>query len=122
MKLTAIWLVVALAAACGSEDKPRETTTAPARERFTSRGKVIAIDDKRVEIHHEAMPSVRGYDGTLGPMMSMTMAFAVPPGGPGSIAVGDVVAFEFTVHFDSEPTLRLTRLDKLPAGTTLVLE
>jgi hypothetical protein len=124
MRSVCIALLLASAPGCGRKDNAgdvRPELTAN-QEHFSSRGKLVGIKDKMVDIHHEAMPSVRGFDGTLGPMMSMRMSFAAPPAGVGAVAIGDVVAFEFTVHYDAEPTLRLTRIDKLPADTRLVLE
>lgn len=67
------------------------------------------------------MPAVRTYDGRLAPMESMTMPFAPPSSGAPKLSAGDLVSFEFTVHYDSDPTLRLTRIEKLPPGTPLVL-
>jgi Cu/Ag efflux protein CusF len=68
------------------------------------------------------MPAIRTFDGQLAPMASMTMPFAPTPSAPiGNLTVGDKIAFEFTVHYDATPTLRLTRVEKLPPGTQLSL-
>jgi hypothetical protein len=36
--------------------------------------------------------------------------------------VGDLVTMTFTVHFESDPGIRIVTLEKLPPDTKLVLE
>jgi hypothetical protein len=55
-------------------------------------------------------------------MESMTMPFARAQTSFSGLAVDDVVEFEFTASYDEEPTLRLARIAKLPAGTQLDLQ
>jgi Cu/Ag efflux protein CusF len=103
-----------------SQDSPG--ASAAAAEHYASRGRVVSITAKDVEIRHEMVPGVRGYDGTRRAMDSMTMPFAITAGAPvAGIAVSDIVSFEFSIHFDSSPTLRLTRIAKLPPDTKLDL-
>lgn len=90
-------------------------------ERFSGRGRITEISAKSVDIHHERLAAVRGFDGTIEPMESMTMPFARSATSFDGLAVGDLVEFEFTVHYGDGPTLRLARIAKLPPGTALQL-
>jgi hypothetical protein len=51
----------------------------------------------------------------------MTMPFARAQTSFAGLAVGDPVSIEFTAHYGESPTLRLTRIEKLPAETALDL-
>jgi len=115
----AMLALLSLEVAGGCRAEP-PASTAPT-ESFHSRGRVERVSARELDIHHEDMAAIRGYSGKLEPMASMTMPFGVPAGGAPGIAVGDLVDFEFTTHFDAPPTLRLTRITKLPATTTLEL-
>lgn len=96
-------------------------TKAPPAEQFEARGQISAIAGSSLDIHHERMPAIRTFEGTLAPMDSMTMPFATNGVSIEGLAKGDIVSFAFTVHYDADPTLRLTRIVKLPADTRLVL-
>lgn len=106
-----------LAGGCRSESG----TASALAERFHSRGRVERVSPRELDIHHEDMAAIRGFSGKLEPMSSMTMPFATPAGGAPGIAVGDLVDFEFTTHYDAPPTLRLTHITKLPSTTSLQL-
>jgi hypothetical protein len=100
----------------------RSSTERPAAvEHYTVRGKIMALSAEAAEIHHERVPAIRGYDGTIKPMASMTMSFARNQTSFAGLGVGDIVEIEFTVHFDGDPTLRLARIVKLPPETVLDL-
>lgn len=90
-------------------------------ELYKVRGKVVELADDEVYIHHEAMPAIRGFDGTVKPMASMTMPFGRNTTSFDGLAAGSLVEVEFTVHYDSDPTIRLTKITKLPPDTTLEL-
>lgn len=109
--------LLALVAACGDQ----RSTSRPAAEQFEARGRIAAISAREVEIHHERIAAIRTFDGKLAPMASMTMPFGTAGVSTAGLAAGDLVSFAFSVHYDAGPTLRLTRLDRLPAGTTLEL-
>lgn len=100
----------------------RSRSPAAAVERYSGRGKIVALAADKVDIHHERIPAIRGFDGTIKPMDSMTMPFARNQASFSDLAVGDIVAFEFTVHYDAAPTLRLTRITKLPPESALELQ
>jgi len=113
--LLIVLVIVSQVAAC-------DTRATEPREHFTARGRVTAVSAKAVEIRHEALPSVRTFDGKLAPMMSMVMPFAPSPRATiGGLAVDDIVQFDFTIHYDADPTLRLIRIEKLPPSTVLTL-
>lgn len=100
---------------------PDETVERSATsEHYASRGRIVGVSPKSLDIHHERLPAIRGFDGTIKPMESMTMPFARDPSSA-EVAVGDLVQFEFTVHYNSDPTLRLTQIAKLPADVNLEL-
>jgi Cu/Ag efflux protein CusF len=120
--LRCLFVVVLVGAAmsCAGHAAP----SAVSSEVFAGRGRVVQVDPGRleVEIHHERIDAVRGFDGKLVAMESMTMPFAA------TAAVqllglhsGDPVRFEFTVHYEAEPTLRLASIERLPAETPLAL-
>lgn len=113
------WVALgALAFAC---DRPHPAAAGPT-ETFRSRGRIERVSKQELDIHHERIPSIRKYDGTLGPMDSMTMAFATSASAPSAgLAAGDLVQFEFSVHYDAPPTLRLASIAKLPPDTKLEL-
>ncbi len=87
---------------------------------YTVRGKIVGVGPK-LDIHHEAIPTYKHRDGQVKGMTSMVMAFAPNEKMP-AVAVGDLVSFTFTVHWDSDPGTRIVTLEKLPPDTKLVLE
>jgi len=90
-------------------------------ERYTVRGRIERISADSVDIHHERIAAIKGFSGKVAPMDSMTMPFARAQTSFAGLAVSDPVAIEFTAHYDASPTLRLTRIEKLPADTALDL-
>lgn len=120
------WLVtlilgIAVAGCSNKADGPAPTPAAD-QERFAARGKIVKVSDKALDIQHEAIAAVRDFEGKLSPMESMTMQFHATSQVPiAGYAAGDLVAFEFTVHYKEPPTLRLTKLEKLPPDTKLQL-
>lgn len=126
MQRSRVWILLALAFAtltiAGCRDKPREGTTSvatTAAERYRVRGKIVGMSPDEIDLHHERIAAIRGFDGTIKPMESMTMPFGRNQTSLAGLAVGDVVEIQFTVHFDSDPTLRLVEITKLPASTKL---
>lgn len=105
----------------GSAPAPAPANSEPAAERYRVRGKIVSLAAEELELHHERIPAIRGYDGTVKPMESMTMPFGRNQMSFANLAVGDAIEIQFTVHFDAEPTLRLVEIVKLPAGTKLEL-
>ncbi|MFN0252641.1 MAG: hypothetical protein ACKV2T_37540 [Kofleriaceae bacterium] len=90
-------------------------------DRVRTRGKIVAMSADELDIHHERIEAIRGYDKTVKPMEAMTMPFGRNTTSFDGLAVGDLVEFVFTVHFDSEPTLRLVKITELPADTKLAI-
>lgn len=112
-------VLVLLTIGCGKPDLLASDLMA---ERFTTRGKVIAIEGTTLEIFHEFMPKIRTIDGTIEDMIPMTMRFAATTSAPAvEIAAGDAVKIEFTIHYGTSAPLRLISIEKLPTGTQLEL-
>ena len=96
---------------------------APADATYSTRGQVVELASSHGEltIHHESVPGFHDRQGNPSHMDSMAMPFAVADGVPlNGIAAGDKVAFTFEVRWKTEPALRVTKLEKLPADTALV--
>ena len=107
--------------ACRSDraDLPTADLTA---ERFTARGRVVAVRATELEIRHERIESIRSALGKLEPMEPMTMVFAATTNAPiQGIEVGDVVRVEFTANYKTRPPMHLVSIEKLPAETPLAL-
>lgn len=117
--LLVVALFVLCAGACRSDELPAADLAA---ERFTARGRVTAVRDSEIEIHHERIPSLRTALGTLEPMDPMTMVFAATKtASVKGLAVGDIVRVEFTTNYKTRPPMHLVSVEKLPADTPLDL-
>lgn len=109
-------LLIPLIACRSSDDRKAQV------EHYTTRGRVMQLGARSIDIQHETLPAIRGFDGKIKPMESMTMPFAVPaPLRPPGLAVGDAVGFTFEVHYESDPTLRVTAMQKLASDVSLQL-
>lgn len=125
MRLLAIALTCVLVSlAC---DRGASEGAPPAAlDRYETRGRIERIASRggatTLDIQHEAIPAIRGYDGTVRPMKAMSMPFAVGAGVPiDGLAVGTPVAFTFEVDYRADPTLRVIAIRALPADTALDL-
>jgi Cu/Ag efflux protein CusF len=113
--------VAASATACRSKDGDLPAADLSA-ERFSARGRVVAVRATELDIHHERIPSIRTALGELEPMEPMTMVFAATTNASiEGIEVGDVVRVDFTTNYKTRPSMRLVAIDKLPADTPLEL-
>jgi Cu/Ag efflux protein CusF len=93
---------------------------------YHSRGVIAAISgsgsEAEVSIHHEAIARFKDRDGVASTMRSMTMIFGIPPSVTSeAMRIGEPIAFDFEVHWESRPTLQLTAWRPLPADTKLTL-
>jgi Cu/Ag efflux protein CusF len=115
------WICAAIVAGAGCHDRDRAPVgSAVAAERYEARGRIVAIDGDRVDIHHERLAAIRGWDGKVKPMDSMVMPFTAIDGvSLAGFAPGDPIRFAFEVHYEESPTLRLVKLDRLPASEPL---
>jgi hypothetical protein len=78
--------------------------------------------DARVALHHEAIPDFKDRDGKAATMHAMIMSFGFAESLPPSTFVPEEkVEIEFDVRFSKTPPLLITRVQKLPEGTQLVL-
>lgn len=114
-------IIFGLVAIPGCRDGAREASTESSRtaEQCRARGKIVGISPEKIDLHHERIAAIRGFDGTFKPMESMTMPFGRNRTSFAGLVVGDIVDIQFTVHFDSDPTLRLVEITKLPVDTKL---
>ena len=111
-------VAVVLAAACASGED-----TAP-DGRHTVRGEIVRLPDppgSEIYVRHEAIPEFRDLTGKRVGMSSMTMPFSPAPGVDlAGLAVGDRVELDLEVRWKAaERPLRVTRIERLPAGTRL---
>jgi Cu/Ag efflux protein CusF len=121
-RLAVLIALVALAlapAACKQESE------APAAQ-YTVRGEIKSLPQPGgnpvLYVHHEAIPTFVTREGQQRGMMSMTMPFAVADGvSLAELAPGDKVEITFVVHWDQNPSTRITAIRELPADTQLTL-
>jgi len=124
----------------GCNSKSAETKKAPVANvapttqsvEYTFRGRVAALPRQgaplsELQIHHEAIPSFRRADGSLG-MASMTMPFPLQDKSilPESAQVGDAVEVVIRVEYASDSGaiagIKITRVTLLPSDTVLSFE
>ena len=110
---------LALATGCG----PAEKDLPPADAVYAARGEVVATPgpgNRSVLVHHESVPGFVSRAGEAAGMDSMTMPFAVASDvSMAELEEGDPVEMEFEVRWETDPILRIVRLEELPAGTEL---
>ncbi len=117
-------VTVALAfAACG---RPPAAPAVPV-ESYAMRGEIARLPrpgEREIVIRHEAVPGFRDEGGKIVGMEAMTMPFTLAPDLPASmmdgLAPGDRIAFTLEMRWqDPRDIARISRLEKLPAGTAL---
>ena len=95
---------------------------ASAADRYTARGRVIALHAKEIEINTERIPAFKAVDGKVSPMEAMPMGYVIGDGvARDGLAVGDPIQLTFEVRWADANPLRLTQVVKLPADTQLAL-
>jgi Cu/Ag efflux protein CusF len=117
-RLRTATLVLLAAASCNR--------AADADAHYSARGQVQSAqgsgEDARALIHHERIPDFKDRDGKPSAMNSMSMNFALAPGVAASeLKAGAKIAFEFDVRWSSGSPLVITRVERLPESTALVL-
>lgn len=107
--------VFVVVVACGSG--PGVPAADLAAERFSARGRITAVHANELQIDHERIESIRTFEGKLEAMEPMTMVFSATTAAPiAGFNVGDLVSFQFTVHYKEPPTLRLVAIETISAG------
>ena len=115
--------LLALLPACSQSSTPAAPAPkgAPAAT-YTVRGKIESLPGASgdLALQHEPIPGFKDKDGKVSGMGTMTMPFPLAKGvSVDGLAVGDVVEFEFSVWWQPRVSYEVTRITKLPAGTTL---
>ena len=122
----AVSLVCGLMLQCKSRpNNAEEHPLGPADQTYTVRGKIVQLPGSNAgsaEIQHESIPSFVNASNERVGMAAMTMPFHLAPEiRLDSFSVGDLVAFTFEVHWNSEPQLRIREMSHLAEGTLLQL-
>jgi len=93
---------------------------------YVVRGRVAELPDPHdpasgFQVSHEAVDDFVGRDGQRTGMDPMTMGFPLAPGvSLKGLLVGDPIRFVLHIDWSAEPTVRITRIRKLPPGTPIV--
>lgn len=114
---------LAAAAGCARQAAP-PAGEAAADGTYTVRAELVrlpAAPGGELYLRHESIPDFRDSKGETVGMASMTMPFSAPADlDLAGYAAGDRVAATFEVRWKAaKMPLRVTRLEKLPAGTAL---
>lgn len=109
-----------LLSACGGPSTPAQSSN------YDVRARVVEVhgsgDDLRVTLAHEAIPEFEDRSGDVVGMQAMAMAFGVARGiDAEAFSPGSKWQISFEVVWNREPPLRITRAERLPAETQLVL-
>lgn len=122
------WLsiVIALAALALAPAACKSTEPEAPAAQYTVRGEIKSLPqpgaDAVLYVHHEAIPTFVTREGQQRGMMSMSMPFAVPDNvSLDGLAPGDKVEMTFAVHWDQNPSTRITAIRELPPDTQLTL-
>lgn len=91
------------------------------------RGEIVrlpAAGAREIILRHEAVPDLRDESGKVVGMEAMTMPFTLARDvGLEGLAPGDRIAFTLEMRWqDPREIARISRIEKLPAGTTLSWE
>jgi Cu/Ag efflux protein CusF len=130
--LAALVVLCALPAACKRKSTPPPqwgqtefiAPATPAEQTYTVRARVVSLPSETsqyLQVHHEAIPDFVGGSGEVVGMEEMTMPFPWmhPLIDLAVLKPGDVVAITFEVRYKADPRSLVTKIEKLPAETTL---
>jgi Cu/Ag efflux protein CusF len=124
-------VVGALLGACAAPEPVEEAAPEPAEaapvqiDAYTVRGEVVELPDPadprpQISLHHEAIDDLKGTDGTIWGMDSMTMSFDVTETvALEGIAAGDKVEFVLEVDWNADPPSWVSQVRQLPPDTEL---
>jgi hypothetical protein len=117
-----VGLLAVLPGCSPSAPKPASSTKGTPAATYTARGKIASLPTASSDMYlqHEAIPTFKDKDGKVVGMGTMTMPFPLAKGvTTDGLAVGDGVEFEFSVWWQPRVSYEVTRITKLPPGTTL---
>ena len=108
---------------CGAPAAP----PAASGQSYAMRGEIVrlpAAGAREIILRHEAVPDLRDESGKVVGMEAMTMPFTLARDvGLEGLAPGDRIAFTLEMRWqDPREIARISRIEKLPAGTTLSWE
>lgn len=110
---------------CGERTAPETKTATPSATVHQVRGVVRQLPTAGgvpFLVEHEAIPDFVDIRGTVAPMDSMTMPFALADHGLlEGIAVGDTISFELQVDWQTSPAIVIVAIERLPSGTEIDL-
>lgn len=120
----ALLALVAIASTPGCAPPSKPATDSPADATYTVRAEIVrlpAAPDGELYLRHESIPDFRDSKGETVGMASMTMPFGAPAElDLTGLAAGDRVEATFEVRWNApRMPLRVTRCNRLPAGTAL---
>jgi len=115
--------VTVLSAGCS---QPAETPAVPV-ETYAMRGEIVrlpAAGSREIAIRHEAVADFRDEGGKVVGMEAMTMPFTLAPEvDVAGLTPGDKVAFTLEMRWKATSDIvRISRIERLPAGTMLSWE
>lgn len=123
MAVIVVLALLAPAGLSGCSSESRSDDDKPAQS-YTVRCeiKAVSVENKELQLHHEAIPDFTNAKGKQTGMMAMVMPFHVTDAVDiTTLAAGDKVEIIFGTHWKKKPTLRITKLTKLPPETELEL-
>jgi Cu/Ag efflux protein CusF len=132
MKITTLALSLSIIIApvtigcSGDASRTTAESSSPADQVYTVRGiiKSLPTEGERgseLRIHHEAIPNFVQRSGKVTGMSEMTMPFYLAEKELiKDLAVGDEVSFTLEVRWQEKPFDKITRIEKLPAGSVML--
>ena len=120
-------VAIVLAACSGGEPSPKVDGFDSVQ--YTVKGVVmdasgLGADPRRLRIHHEAIDTLVGADGSLDPMRAMAMSLTVMPAAtlPDPLEPGQKVEFVLDVAWERSPVAMISSVQLIDPATELALE
>ena len=121
----ALIATLALAALLGSCADPQVASDSGSEPHtYTLRGRITempAAPGGQIQLEHEAIHDLVDARGQVVGMDAMLMFFSLAKGAGAGFEVGHIVEFDLEVDWQREPLAIVTRLERLPDDTRLVV-
>ena len=109
--------------ACGQEAPAPTEVEAGEAQTYRVRGKVVSVEGRNVNIHHEAIPQFVHITGKADGMDEMVMPFTLGPDvAPAALSPGDRISFDLHVRWKPEAEFWIDNLAPLPDDVKLNLK